>query len=273
MRITDHIKHLLRLASPTQTKQDISSLLAEAASDHLIDQYAHRMIDGVLKVADMHARDIMIPRSQMVVIESTMSLTEALPVITQSAHSRFPVIGDSMDQVLGILLAKDLLTHLARGHNKLSINTLVRPVFFIPESKRLDMLLREFRSKHNHMAMVMDEYGSVAGLVTIEDVLEQIVGEIEDEHDNDADVQYIKPLTDNRYAVAAITPIDEFNTFFETNYSNNEFDTIGGLVLQSFSRLPKRGEQTRLGPFSVSVLHATKRRIDLLSFTRTDDST
>ena len=183
------------------------------------------------------------------------------------------MIGDSIDQVHGILLAKDLLTHLAEGHHDLSINTLVRPVFFIPESKRLDMLLREFRSKHNHMAMVMDEYGSVAGLVTIEDVLEQIVGDIEDEHDGDADVQYIKQLSDNRFAVAAITPIEEFNTYFNTDYSNDEFDTIGGLVLQSFSRLPKRGEKTQLGPFSVSVLNATKRRIDLLSFTRTNDST
>lgn len=272
MPITDHIRRLLRLAAPTQTKQDISSLLAEAANDHLIDQYAYRMLDGVLKVADMHARDIMVPRSQMVVIESTMSLTEALPVITQSAHSRFPVIGDSIDQVHGILLAKDLLTHLAEGLHDLSINALVRPVFFIPESKRLDMLLREFRSKHNHMAIVMDEYGSVAGLVTIEDVLEQIVGDIEDEHDGDADVQYIKQLSDNRFAVAAITPIEEFNTYFNTDYSNDEFDTIGGLVLQSFSRLPKRGEKTQLGPFSVSVLNATKRRIDLLSFTRTNDS-
>ncbi len=255
-----------------QSKQDIQSLLNEAAKQHLIDQYAYSMLNGVLTTTDMHARDIMIPRSQMVVINAEMSLTEALPIITQSAHSRFPVVDDNLDQIMGILLAKDLLAQLSDQNENMRISALLRPALFIPESKRLDILLREFRTKHNHMAMVINEYGGIAGLVTIEDVLEQIVGNIEDEHDHAIEIPNIKPMGERSFIVDSLTPIAEFNRFFETDYRNDEFDTIGGLVLQSFSRMPKRGEKTRLGSFDITVLNASKRHIELLKVNPHDES-
>ena len=246
------------------SRQDFNSLLSEAKDNHLIDEYAHKMIEGVLKVTDQHARDIMIPRAQMITINASNSCDEAVPTVIDSGHSRFPVISDSKDHVMGILLAKDLLR--ASQNNNTDITPLLRPATFIPESKRLDILLREFRSKASHIAIVVDEYGGVAGLVTIEDVLEQIVGDIEDEYDNLHDSQHIKKISYDEYTVHAQTPIEFFNAYFDTVYSDDAFDTIGGLVLKRFAHLPKIGESLTFDNFQVTVLSASKRRIHLLRF-------
>jgi len=225
------------------------------------------MIEGVLQVSEMQVRDIMIPRAQMVVVERDAPLEKIIPVLTASAHSRFPVIGDSRDEVVGILLAKDLLAYFGNnGPRVFNIRDVLRPAVFIPESKRLNVLLKEFRASRNHMAIVVDEYGGVAGLVTIEDVLEQIVGEIADEHDIDEDAD-IKPYKDDIYTVKALTTVNDFNEYFNADFSDEEFDTIGGLVMQSFGYLPKRGESADIGRFHFRVLHADNRRIYLLRVT------
>ncbi|MGD8884008.1 MAG: transporter associated domain-containing protein, partial [Gammaproteobacteria bacterium] len=199
------------------------------------------------------------------------SLEQFLPLIIESAHSRFPVIGDNRDEVIGILLAKDLLPHFVQKDNKpFNIRDLLRPAVFIPESKRLNVLLRDFRANRNHMAIVVDEYGGVAGLVTIEDVLEQIVGDIEDEHDIEDDLFIIKH-SDSRYTAKALTPIDEFNEMFSVNFPEGEFDTIGGLLIHEFGRMPKRGEVVTIDGFRFKVLRADSRRIYLLQITLVGD--
>jgi magnesium and cobalt transporter len=215
----------------------------------------------------MQVRDIMVPRAQMAVVERDAPLGQILPLVIESAHSRFPVVGDSRDEVVGILLAKDLLAYGGPdGSGSFNVRDLLRPAVFIPESKRLNVLLKEFRASRNHMAIVVDEYGGVAGLVTIEDVLEQIVGEIVDEHDIEEDA-YIKKHNDNVYAVKALAPIEEFNNYFHSNFSDEEFDTIGGLVMQRFGRLPRRGEVLTIDRFRFKVLNADSRRIHLLQVT------
>ncbi|MCY1506759.1 Magnesium and cobalt efflux protein CorC [compost metagenome] len=209
----------------------------------------------------------MVPRSQMVIIKASQTPREFLPAIIDSAHSRFPVIGEGPDDVIGILLAKDLLPLILQGDNDgFNVKDLLRPATFVPESKRLNVLLREFRANHNHMAVVIDEYGGVAGLVTIEDVLEQIVGDIEDEHDVEED-SYIKPLPSGDFLIKALTPIDNFNEAFESDFSDEEFDTVGGLVMNAFGHLPKRNEITEVGAFRFRVLSADSRRIHLLRLT------
>jgi len=244
--------------------------LRDASKRGLLDSDALAMIEGVLQVAEMQVRDIMIPRSQMVVVERDADPRSYLPVIIESAHSRFPVIGESRDEIVGILLAKDLLAWLAqREEKRFDIREALRPAVFIPESKRLNVLLKEFRASRNHMAIVVDEYGGVAGLVTIEDVLEQIVGEIEDEHDVDGDT-YIMRYGPNRHTVKALTPIEEFNDYFGTDFSDEEFDTIGGLVMHAFGHMPKRGEKVTLGQFQFKVLRADNRRIHLLQLLKAD---
>ncbi len=256
------------LQGELKDRQQLLTVLRDARENNLIDSDAMGMIEGVLEVAEMQVRDIMIPRSQMVVVDRDSKPEEILPVLLKSGHSRFPVIGDNKDEVIGILLAKDMLSFFAGGESrKLNLKEVLRPAVFIPESKRLNVLLNEFRSNRNHIAIVVDEYGGVAGLVTIEDVLEQIVGDIEDEHDIDEDM-FILEHSDGHCTVKAITPIEDFNEHFETDFSDEEFDTIGGLVLNALSHMPKRGEQVTLGAFCFKVLRADSRRVYLLQVTR-----
>ncbi len=248
-------------------REKLVSVLREAQRYGLFDADAQGMIEGVLLVAEMQARDIMIPRSQMVVVSRDDSPAELIPVAIQSGHSRFPVVGDSRDEVIGVLLAKDLLRYSSRSEQEqISVREILRPAVFVPESKRLNVLLKEFRASRNHLAIVVDEYGGVAGMVTIEDVLEQIVGEIEDEHDIDEDT-FIRKFSDINYTVKALTPIEDFNECFETDFSDDEFDTIGGLVTDKFGRLPRRGETIIIGKMSFQVVNADNRRIHLLKVT------
>ena len=252
------------LQGELKNREQLIVVLNEAQKNNVIDHEAYGMIDGVLHVAEMQVRDIMLPRSQMIVLEMNSSEEDLLDTVVVSGHSRFPVVADSKDEVVGILLAKDLLPHLI-GHSekKLSIRDVLRPVVFIPESKRLNILLKEFRSTRNHIAIVVDEYGGVAGMVTIEDVLEQIVGEIEDEHDFDED-SYIFQHAQDHATVKAITPIEDFNEHFHTDFSDEEFDTIGGIIMNALGHVPKRDESVTLGGLDFKILRSSNRRINLL---------
>jgi magnesium and cobalt transporter len=232
------------------------------------------MLTGVLEVSETQVRDVMIPRSQMVVIHIDDPFDQMLATIVESGHSRFPVIGEDRDEVLGILLAKDLLRYFGADGQDIKLMKLLRPAAVIPESKRLNALLNEFRASHNHMAIVVDEYGGVAGLLTIEDVLEEIVGDIEDEHDDEEAVS-IRPDGDRNgrpsYAVRALTRIEDFNEYFECELEDEEYDTVGGLVMHELGRLPRRGEKVHFGGFEFSVIKADKRRIDALQVQRLDE--
>ena len=255
------------LLGEPKDREELVHVLREAQSRGLFDVDAQGMIEGVLQVAEMQARDIMIPRSQMVVVSRDHKPEQIIPVAIESGHSRFPVVGESRDEVVGVLLAKDLLRYSSRNDNEqFSIREILRPVVFVPESKRLNVLLKEFRASRNHLAIVVDEYGGVAGMVTIEDVLEQIVGEIEDEHDIDEDT-FIRKYSDVNYTVKALTPIEDFNEYFETDFSDDEFDTIGGLVTHKLGRLPKRGETIILDSMSFQIINADNRRIHLMKVT------
>jgi len=248
------------------SREEIHDLLQQAES--VFDPDEQEMLNGVLEVAETQVRDVMVPRSQMVVIEREQSQDEMLNIIIESGHSRFPVIGEDRDEVLGVLLAKDLLRYFSTSPNgELHIEQFVRPVTVIPESKRLNALLKEFRDSHSHMAIVVDEYGGVCGLLTIEDVLEEIVGEIDDEHDPEED-EFIQPEAerDGRpcYSVRALTRIEDFNVFFECELADDDYDTIGGLVMHELGRLPRRGESLRFNGFEFAVIKADRRRIDTL---------
>ena len=259
-------KIALLFNSEPRTRRDLEDVLTVAADNEVIDQDARSIMEGAMQVSDMQTRDIMIPRSQMVSIKAEATLEDILPQIIASAHSRYPVIGDSPDALLGILLAKDLLP-LALDParmDRFNIKDHLRQALIIPESKRLDSLLRDFRISRNHMAIVVNEYGGVAGLVTIEDVLEQIVGEIEDEHDIDEDDYLIKELGDGEFTIKALMPIEDFNEHFHSKLNEEDFDTIGGLVLQRFGRLPARDESVEFGGFRFTVLSADSRTIRLL---------
>ncbi|PTS85386.1 magnesium/cobalt efflux protein [Pseudomonas sp. HMWF032] len=254
-------------AHEPKNRKELLEVLREAHQNKLLDSEALAIVEGAIQVADLQVRDIMVPRSQMMSIKANQSPKEFLPAIIEAAHSRYPVVGESLDDVVGILLAKDLLPLILSGEQpNFNIKDLLRPATFVPESKRLNVLLREFRANHNHMAVVIDEYGGVAGLVTIEDVLEQIVGDIEDEHDVEED-SYVKPLPSGDFLVKALTPIDSFNEAFDTAFSDDEFDTVGGLVMSAFGHLPKRNEVTEIGEFRFRVLNADSRRIHLLRLT------
>jgi magnesium and cobalt transporter len=229
--------------------------LSEARDSGVLSEDAYAMMEGALDVSEMQVRDVMIPRSQMVVVQQDSDLSTCLPLILESGHSRFPVIGEDKDEVEGILLAN--------GNDDFNLGKVLRPAVIIPESKRLNVLLRDFRASRNHMAIVVDEYGGVAGLVTIEDVLEEIVGEIDDEHDI-AEDENIKRIADNRYTVHALTPIEEFNENFESSLSDDECDTVGGLVLAEFGRLPESGERVDILGFEFKVINADSRRVHLL---------
>ena len=248
---------------PTDTKS-LLELVRNAEADQVLDADALSIIEGALQVSSMQVRDIMIPRSQVITVPADLAAVEIIELITKASHSRFPVIGDNVDSVLGILLAKDLLPlALNNAAEKFQIKDVIRPATFVPESKRLNVLLREFRETRQHMAIVIDEYGSVCGAVTIEDVLEQIVGEIEDEYDVDDD-SYIKKFDEENYIVKALTPVDEFNDYFGTAFSDQEFITVGGLVLQQFGHIPERGETITIGKFLITVLNADSRQIKLI---------
>lgn len=254
-------KIALLFSSEPHSRRDLEDVLTLAVENEVIDQDARNIMEGAMQVSDMQARDIMIPRAQMVFIKADGKLEEILPQIIDASHSRYPVIGDSPDTILGILLAKDLLPQILSPDNgNFSIEKLLRPAMVVPESKRLNVLLREFRENRNHMAIVIDEYGGVAGLVTIEDVLEEIVGEIEDETDEQAD-RYIHMIDANEFMLKALTPIEEFNAYFECSFSDEEFDTIGGLVIQAFGHMPTRNEETTIDGFKFEVIKADQRKI------------
>lgn len=255
-------------AHEPKNREELLELLHDAHENKLLDSEALSIVEGAIQVADLQVRDIMIPRSQMMSIKVDQTPAEFLPGIIEAAHSRYPVIGETLDEVVGILLAKDLLPLILRGTCEgFDIRDILRPATFVPESKRLNVLLKEFRLNRNHMAVVIDEYGGVAGLITIEDVLEQIVGDIEDEHDLDEEDSYIKPLPSGDFIVKALTPIDQFNESFHTDFSSDEFDTLGGLVINAFGHLPKRGEGIDFGPFHFHVLNADSRRLHLVRLT------
>jgi magnesium and cobalt transporter len=242
-----------------EDREQLIELLQRSYERNLLDADALAMIEGVLQVSEMQARDIMIPRSQMDVIDIGDTPEKFIPWVIESGHSRFPVIGDNKDDVIGILLAKDLLRYYAG--EEFNVREMLRPAVFIPESKRLNVLLKDFRSNRNHIAIVVDEYGGVAGLVTIEDVLEQIVGEIEDEFDFDETEANIVLDRNGQFRVKAQTEIDDFNRTFGTDFNDEDFDTVGGLVLAHLGRLPKRGEQFRIGDLSFKVVRADSRRL------------
>ncbi|MAD69002.1 MAG: magnesium/cobalt efflux protein [Alcanivorax sp.] len=260
--------------SPPGSRDELLDLMRSMRDSDIIDGDTLGIIEGAICVSEMQVREILIPRSQMVSIRASDDPRDFLPTIIDCAHSRFPVLGDDPDEIIGILLAKDLLALILEPARmeRFVIKDHVRSAMVVPESKRLDSLLREFRITKNHMAIVVNEYGGVAGLVTIEDVLEQIVGEIEDEHDIDDDDYLIKDLEGDDFTVKAITPIDEFNEHFKTQYRDDEFDTIGGLVMQAFGHLPQREESVDMGNLRFTVLSADGRTIRLLRVAPLDAS-
>lgn len=245
-----------------QNQKQLLDLLKNLQDDQLLGADEFTMIEGVLQVADMQVRDIMIPRGQMVVLDHEDSFAEIIEKITESGHSRFPVIDDDKDDVIGILLAKDLLSMSLDQSQDFEIKEFIRPASFIPESKRLNVLLKEFRLNRSHMAMIVDEYGGVSGLITIEDVLEQIVGKIDDEFDEAEEID-IQPHGPNRYSVRALTPLPEFNEYFKTEFESEDIETIGGLVLRQFGHLPERGESVALDNLTFKVLNADSRQVHL----------
>ena len=248
--------------SEPQNQKQLLDLLKKLQSHELIGADELFMIEGVLQVSDMQVRDIMIPRGQMTVLDHSNSFAEIIEIITESGHSRFPVIDDDKDDVVGILLAKDLLQRSLENTEQFEFNEYIRPASFIPESKRLNVLLKEFRQNRSHIAMVVDEYGGVSGLVTIEDVLEQIVGKIDDEHDDDDEID-IQHHGENRYSVRALTPLQDFNDHFNTEFTNDEIETIGGYLLGHIGHLPERGESLVLENLTFKVLSADSRHVHL----------
>lgn len=252
-----------------EDREQLVTLLHSAFERNLLDSDALSMIEGVMQVSEMQARNIMVPRAQMDVIDISETPEKFIPFVIETAHSRFPVMEGSQDNVIGILLAKDLLRYNA-GEEDFNVREMLRPAVFIPESKRLNILLKDFRSNRNHIAMVVNEYGGVAGLITIEDVLEQIVGEIEDEYDFDEEEDNIVKEANDRYRVKAITEIDNFNETLGTNFSNVDYDTIGGLVIKEFGRLPKHNESVIIGNLKFVVLRADSRRLHILQVEKVD---
>ena len=251
-------------SSEPRNREELKELVNESCEKGILDAEAVAMIEGALSVSEMQVRDAMVPRSHMVVIPLDIPLDEFLPLVIDSGHSRFPVIGEDRDEVEGILLAKDLLRHYAENSGSLDLKALVRPAVVIPESKRLNMLLRDFRASRNHMAIVVDEYGGVSGLITIEDVLEEIVGEIDDEHDEEEEAP-IKPLGKSRFQINALAEIEDFNEAFNCVFSDEDYDTIGGLLLAEFGRVPERGEEVVLADrFKFRVTASDNRRIIML---------
>ncbi len=243
-----------------KNRNDLLDLIRDSEQNELIDPDTRDMLEGVMDIAEQRVRDIMIPRSQMVTLKKNQSLEECLDVIIESAHSRFPVISEDKDHIEGILMAKDLLPFMLSNSEPFSMEKVLRPAVVVPESKRVDRMLKEFRSQRYHMAIVIDEFGGVSGLVTIEDILELIVGEIEDEYDDEED-RDIRQLNRHTFTIRALTPIEDFNDVFNTHFSDEEVDTIGGLVMQAFGHLPARGETIEIDGYSFKVAMADSRRI------------
>jgi len=259
------------ISGEPRSLEQLAEVLGDARERGLIDADVLQMLEAVLQVSEIQVRDIMVPRSQMVVISRDEPVEKILPVVIESGHSRFPVVGEDRDEVQGILLAKDLLRVFVEDQaDDFDIKECLRPAVFIPESKRLNVLLKEFRVTHNLMAIVVDEYGGVAGLLTIEDVLEQIVGDIGDEYDID-EGEGIRKEADRSWTVPALTRIEDFNQAFSTRFSDEEFDTIGGLVLHELGRMPRRGEAVHIGGLEIKVMRADRRRIETLRVTSSRD--
>jgi len=254
-----------------KNREDLVEVIRDSEQNDLIDQDTREMIEGVMEIAELRVRDIMIPRSQIVFIEADQDLDSCLDTIIESAHSRFPVINDAddRDNIVGILHAKDLLKYLRANAEEFNLPDVIRPTMIVPESKRVDRMLKDFRSERFHMAIVVDEFGGVSGLVTIEDVLEQIVGDIEDEFDED-DVADIRQLSRHTYAVRALTDIVDFNQQFNTQFTDEEVDTIGGVIMQAFGYLPKRGEEITLENLHFKVTSSDSRRVIQLRVTVPD---
>ena len=253
------------ISGEPSTREDLVELLRDTQSDGLIEADTLRMMEGALAVSDMSVGDVMVPRAQMVALPADAKLLDLMKQVVESGHSRFPVHGEDKDEILGILLAKDLLRGVVADNGPDSVHKLLRPAVLIPESKKLNVLLREFRQSRNHMAIVIDEYGGVAGLVTIEDVLEQIVGEIDDEHDDAEDPEaLISAQADGQYVVDALTPIADFNERFGADFDDDEYDTIGGLVTAEIGHLPEAGEELTLGRFGFRIARADARRLHAL---------
>lgn len=257
----DRLSHAL--TGEPRDREDLVELLRDAQKRNLLDADVLAMIEGALQVSDMQVKDVMIPRAQMVTVPIEATPEEIIKLIVDSGHSRFPVVGSDKDEVVGILLAKNLLSFFHHKEENFNIENLVQPAVFIPESKRLNILLKEFRDSRNHMALVVDEYGGVVGLVTIEDVLEQIVGEIDDEHDTEEE-SWIQPMSERRYNVLALTPVGEFNEYFNTKLDSEDYDTIGGLITAELGRVPNRGEHIRVLDMEFRILRADNRRVHLL---------
>jgi magnesium and cobalt transporter len=257
----DKISHLL--TGEPQDIEDLLEILREAREKRLLDTDALSMIEGVLQVSQMRVRDIMIPRIQMVVVPKDAELDTIMPLVTEFGHSRYPVIDGDRSKVVGVLLAKDLLARVLE-HKNLKVHEIMRSSCVVPESKRLNVLLKELRTNGNHMAIVVDEYGQSAGLVTIEDVLEQIVGEIEDEHDDHEDEGYIFQRSSNEYMIKALTPMDEFDEYFSTHLATDEYDTIGGFIVSQLEHMPKKGESLVVDSMKFEVIRSDSRRVHLL---------
>ena len=256
---TKLIKKIKNYLLKPKDKEQLADILKSAFDKNMMDSDALMMLEGVLNVSEMHVRDIMIPRSQMDVIDISKKIEEFIPFVIQTSHSRFPVIEENVNNVIGILLAKDLLRFTSGEEFEVRDN--LRPAILVPESKRLNVLLKDFRPNRNHIAIVVDEYGGVAGMVTIEDVLEQIVGDIEDEFDYDETEDNIIQDQDRQFRVKASTEISDFNNYFATEYSDEEFTTIGGLVTQKFGYLPQRNEKVSFDGFDIEILRADSRQI------------
>jgi len=266
------LAHAFGGGDPRNTSE-LLNILRDSCNRQLIDSEAMSIIEGALQVSDMQVREVMIPRTQMTVVKAEQKPEEYLPLIIKSAHSRFPVLGEDADEIIGILLAKDLLLLLVENKlDKVHIRNLLRPAIKVPESKRLNVLLKEFRDTRNHMAIVVNEYGGIAGLITIEDVLEQIVGDIEDEHDSHLDDHLIKKADDGSHIVKAGIPIDEFNDYFKSNFDDEIFDTIGGIVVNEFGHLPERNETINIGKLHFTVLNSSNRAIHLLQVQKQSQS-
>ncbi len=253
-----------------KSREELLDIIKGAVDNKVVDMEALSIIEGALDVAQQQVREIMIPRSQMVVIKEEESPQEFLPKVIESGHSRFPVIGETSDDVKGILLAKDLLPLILGGTENFSFDEILRRANIIPESKRLNILLKEFREKRYHMAIVIDEYGGISGLVSIEDILEEIVGEIEDETDDSEGEDFIRQVSDNDFILKALTPIEEFNAHFNSKLKDDEFDTIGGVVMQAFGHMPGRNECVEVQNFSFRVLYSDSRKIHLLRVSQLD---
>lgn len=262
------LERLLQGFSNSEPKSldDLLQILREAAANKVVDQEAMEIIEGALGVAHLQVREIMVARSKMVVIKHDEKPAEFLPKVLESGHSRFPVIGESIDEIKGILLAKDLLSLIVEPSETFTLETILRPANIIPESKRLNVLLREFREKRYHMALVIDEYGGISGLVTIEDILEEIVGDIEDETD-DEEEDFIRQVSDQEFILKALTPIEDFNDYFRAGFSEEEFDTIGGILMQAFGHMPQRNEVVEIQGYTFRVLYSDSRQIHLVRLT------